>query len=130
MGGEAIVDQRKTYTLTDMVDISEDTVNSVGVELMGRPILGLVMPAMNGTTPEVNVEISVDLGSTWFPLLDADGATEAISITASGTAFAVSSDDLSPLAAYCGGEHSYVRVRLTVDTAQTADRTVTWVLCG
>lgn len=126
---EGIVDQRKTYLVADEIDISEDDDASQGVDLGGRPIMGLIVPALNDT-PDLTVEVSVDGGSNWVDLLQDDGSTQGITITGGASAFAVSSDDLSPLAAYCGGEHSDVLVRLVASVAQTSDRAFTWVVCG
>ena len=127
---EAIVNQRKTYLIEDVIDISEDDDASQGVSLQGRPIVGLIVPAVNGTTPAVNVEVSPDGGSSWVDLLDKDGSTQAIAITTGASSFAVNGDDLTPLQPYCGGEHSEVLVRLTISVAQTSDRTFKWVVCA
>ena len=100
---------------------------SGGVCLLGRPLLGLLVPAVNGTSPDINAEFSIDGGTTWYDVLEDDGSTEAVALTGTATAHGVGSDDLSPLAGYCGHE---VFVRLVIDTAQTAAREFTWISVG
>ena len=130
MGGETAISERMSLEIVDTIDISEDDDATVGVEFTGRPILGLFVPAMNGSAPTLNAEVSRDGGSSWVDLLDADGSTQALEISAGATAFAVDSDDLSCLAGYCGGRHVSpdVRVRLVSSVAQTADREFGWIV--
>jgi hypothetical protein len=102
---------------------------SDGVNLMFRPIMGLAVPVMNGA-PTVNVEISLD-GTNYYDLLDSDGATQAIGITAGAAAFMVSSDDLTPLAGYVAQYAEVaILVRLAVSATQTAEREFAWLTVG
>jgi len=129
--GYDVVDMRGSLKVDDLVDISEDDDASVGRHLLGRPILGLLVPICNDT-PTITFEISIDGGSNWYDLHDSDGSTDPISITGGAAAFFVSSDDLSPLAGYCGrvdGE-TKVLVRAVFSAAQTSDRTLTWLVVG
>lgn len=130
MGGEVVVSERMTMEIADVMDVSVDDDATVGVEFQGRPILGLLVPAMNGTAPKVQAEVTRDGGGSWVDLLESDGSTQALEISAGAAVFAVSSDDLSPLAAYVGGRHVSpdVMVRLVCDVAQTADRTFRWLV--
>ena len=116
--------ERMSGLLVDAIDSGAAV--SAGVCLLGRPLVGLLVPAVNGTAG-INVEFSLDGGTTWIDLLEDDGATEAITLDATATAHGVSSEDLAPLAAYCGHE---VRVRLVIGTAQTAEREFTWISVG
>ena len=102
-----------------LVDVSVDDDKSEAFTLPGRPILNLLVPALNGT-PTITVEASPDNGLTWVALKDSDGATDAISITGGASAFWVSADDLSPLAALCQPD---ILLRLALSAAQSADRT-------
>ena len=96
------------------------------VSMIGRPILGLIVPAMNGTGPTVTPQISPD-GDNWYNVWDQDGSTESVEITAGVSAFAVNSEDLSPLAGYVARD---VWIRLVSSVAQTADRAFTWLTIG
>ena len=112
----------RSYTLVDvLVDISEDDDASQPFVLPGRPILNLLVPALNDT-PTITVQASADEGSTWADLKDADGSTDAIEISGGASAFWVSADDLSPLAALCVPG---VQLRLALSAAQSSDRTFT-----
>ncbi len=120
----SIISERMGSLITDTVAASAQV--SAGVCLQGRPILGLVLPALNDT-PDVNVEVSIDGGDTWLDLLQDDGSTQAIEIAGGASAFAVSSDELTPLAAYVDDQ---VLVRLALSVAQTAARIITWIALG
>jgi len=127
-GNEIILSQRQSSSVDMLLDISTDNQNSQGVWLGGRPILGLLMAGCNGT-PDVTFKLSLDEGAHWYELLEDDGATAAITIAAGATAFFVSSDDLSQLAGYVGtADGVKVLVRAVFSVAQTADRTLTWLL--
>ena len=128
MGSHTVLSNRNAIKLEDVLDYSEDDDVTAGINLAGFPILGLLVPVLN-TTPDVTIEICID-GSNWYELLKADGSTDAISITGGATAFFVSSDVLTPLAAYMGHlrDETYdILVRLKTSAAQTADRTFTWI---
>ncbi|NIP95943.1 MAG: hypothetical protein GWO24_21910 [Akkermansiaceae bacterium] len=116
--------ERMSGLLVDVMDSGAQV--SEGVCLLGRPLLGLLVPAVNGTAG-INVEFSIDEGTTWHDLLEDDGSTEAVELGATGTAHGISANDLAPLAGYCGHE---VRVRLVIGTAQTAEREFTWISVG
>ena len=126
MGSDVRI-ERMGGQLVDTIDVSEDDDASVGVCLLGRPLLGLLVPAVNGTAPEINVEFTPDGGTTWYPILEDDGSTEAVALTGTATAHGVGSDDLSPLAGYCAHD---LKVRLVIATAQTADREFVWLTAG
>lgn len=101
-----------------------DSQHTPGFSLNGFPILGLFVPVCNGT-PVITFEVSKDGGATWFALKKADGGTAAPSIQGGAAAFAVSSEDLAPLAAYVGGTGE-ILIRLVFSVAQTANRTFTF----
>jgi hypothetical protein len=114
----------------EVAQMDSGGVVSDGVWLQGRPLLGLMVPDMNaGGT--VNVEVSIDGGTTWADLLTAQG-TQAIAITAPAAAMFLSSEVLAPLAGYVGfyGEDIWDRVlvRLAATATQTADREFTWLM--
>jgi len=106
--------------------IASGATHSDAVSMLGRPILGLIVPAMNGTGPTVTPEVSLD-GSNWYSVWDQDGATEALEITAGVSAFAVNSEDLAPLSGYVAKD---VWIRLVSSVAQTAERAFTWLTIG
>lgn len=110
---------RQDYIHEVLVDISVDDDASEAFHLYGRPIVGLYVPVCNDT-PAITFEVSLDEGVTWADLLDSNGALQAIEIQAGASAFFVSSDDLSPLGAYCG---DLCRLRLVLSVAQSSDRT-------
>lgn len=101
-----------------------DSQHTPAFSLQGFPILGLFVPVCNGT-PVITFELSKDGGATWFALKEADGSTAGIAIQAGAAAFAVSSDELGPLAAYTGGTGELL-IRLVLSVAQTTNRTFTW----
>jgi hypothetical protein len=118
---------RNAKKIVDVLDYSEDNTHSQGVNLAGCPILGLLVPVLD--TGPVMVEISID-GSNWYALKNADGSNDAVNISGGGTAFFVSSDVLTPLAAYTAhlrDQANDVKVRLKTGAAQTADRTFIWI---
>ena len=122
------IGDRNAIKMVDTLTYTVDADATAGINLKGFPILGLLVPVLN-TTPDVTIEISID-GSNWYELLKADGSTDAISITGGATAFFVSSDVLTPLAAYVGhlrDETNDILVRIKTSVAQTADRTFTWI---
>lgn len=124
------ISNRNEIHIPDTLTYTVDDDATAGVNLRGYPILGLIVPVLNNT-PTINLEISLD-GSTWLPLKKADGSTPAISITGGAAAFAVSSDVLTPLAAYVGHlrDQDPIKVRLALSAAQTADRVFTWIGLG
>jgi hypothetical protein len=121
------ISDRNARLFEDTLTYTVDNQHTEGVNLQGYPILGLLVPVINAGT--VTVEISLDDGSTWLSLKDADGSTASISITGGGTAFFVSSDVFTPLAAYCAHLRGDIDllVRLVTGATQTADRTFTWI---
>ena len=123
------ISDRNARMFVDILDFSEDDDATGGINLAGFPILGLLVPVL-GSTPTITIEISLDGGSTWQALKNADGSTDSISITGGATAFFVSSDVFTPLAAYCAHLRDVtndVLVRLALSAAQAADRTFTWI---
>lgn len=123
-----VISNRNAHKFTAILDYDVDSTHTPGVNLQGYPILGLLVPITNGT-PVVTIEISID-GTNWYALTTADGSTAAISITGGATPFFVSSDVLTPLAAYVGSLRDVsndILVRLKTSVAQTADRTFTWL---
>jgi hypothetical protein len=123
------ISDRNAHLFVDVLDYDVDDDATAGINLAGFPILGLLVPVLNDT-PTITVEITTDGGTTWLSLLKADGTTAAVSITGGATAFYVSSDVLSPLAAYAAHLRDVtndVQVRLKTSAAQTADRTFTWI---
>lgn len=124
-----VISNRNAHKFEDVLTYTADDDATAGVNLAGLPILGLLVPVTNGT-PTVTIEISLDGGSNWYALKNADGSTDSISISAGATAFFVSSDVLTPLAAYVGHLRDVtndILVRLKTSVAQTADRTFVWL---
>lgn len=123
------VSDRNARLFEDVLTYTVDNQHTAGISLCGYPILGLLVPVVNAGT--VQPEISIDEGATWLPLKKADGTTNAISISGGASAFFVSSDVFTPLAAYVAKLHpndtDKVRVRLVTGATQTADRTFTWI---
>ena len=95
-----------------MLTMENNGTTTTSEKLLGRPIAGLFLPVLNGT-PLITFQVSLN-DITFMDLLDEDGATDAISIQGGVAAFAVSSDDLSPLAAYASNEHVWVRLKSSV----------------
>lgn len=124
-----ILSNRNTIKIQDKLTYTVDDDATAGVNLGGYPVLGLLVPVTNGT-PVVTMEITLDGGSNWYALMEADGSTAAISISAGATAIFVGSDELTQLAAFTGhleGATNDIKVRLKLSVAQTADRTFTWI---
>jgi len=119
---------RNSHRIDDVLAYATDNDDTPGVNLAGFPILGLLVPVLE-STPTITVQICID-GSNWYDLLEDDGSTDAISITGGATAFFVSSDVFTPLAAYTGSFQPVandIKVRLHLSAVQTADRTFTWI---
>lgn len=125
MGSQTTLSGRGARLFEDKLYYAVDNQRTVGLNLQGYPILGLLVPVINVGT--VTVEISVDGGDNWYPLKDADGSNAAISISGGAAAFFVSSDVFTPLAGYVGESGSEVLVRLVTGATQDADRTFTWI---
>ena len=122
------LDSRTCTFVDDTIDITADDDRSAGVDLDGKPILGLLVPVLNDT-PIVTLELSAD-GENWYAIKDANGSTDSVSITGGTTAFFVSSDVLTPLAAYAGrlpGGVGGMKVRVVTSESQSADRVFTWI---
>lgn len=122
------ISDRNAHRFDDVLTYTVDNQHTAGTNLSGLPILGLLVPVVNAGT--ITVEISLDGGSTWLPLKQADGSTAAISITGGASAFFVSSDVFTPLAAYVAHLRDVPNdtlVRLATGATQTADRTFTWI---
>lgn len=123
------ISNRNAQKIPDVLTYTVDNDATAGKNLAGYPILGLLVPVLN-STPTVTIEISID-GTNWYALKNADGSTASISITGGATPFFVSSDVLTPLAAYVGSLRDVsnnILVRLKTSVAQTADRTFTWIV--
>lgn len=112
--------QRQCKTVTCLIDISEDDDLSTVTDLEGLALTGLLVPVTNGT-PALTFQVCATEDGTFVDLLDKDGSTNAVEISGGAAAFGVSADDLSPLAPY-----RFVKVKSSV--AQSADRTLTWIL--
>lgn len=112
--------QRQRMVKTCLIDITADDDLSTAIDLEGCPLLGMLVPAMNGT-PTLTPMACDTIDGTYLDLLDQDGSTSAVSIQAGASAFAVSSDYLTPLAGY-----RFLKWKSTVP--QTSDRTLTMVL--
>lgn len=123
-----LLGNRNTLVLLDLLDYSEDSQHTAGINLQGFPVLGLLVPVLNNS-PIITVEISLD-GSTWLAVMKSNSTTAAVSIQGGATAFAVGSDELTQLAAYCGHLRTVpdLKVRLVLSVAQTADRIFSWVV--
>lgn len=126
----ATISNRNAMRKEVVLDYDVDSTHTPAVNLGGFPILGLLVPIVNGT-PLITVEVCID-GTNWHPLLKGDGTTDAISISGGAAAFFVSSDVLTPLAAYAGHQQpnmwaNDILVRLVASVAQTADRTFVWI---
>lgn len=112
----------------ELTAIDSGALVSAGVPFYGRPILGLLVPAVNGAAA-LNVEISLDGGANYYDLLTAGGTAQAIAITGGAAAFMVSSDDLSPLAGYVADyEEEPILTRLVASATQTAEREFVWLM--
>ena len=99
--------------ITIPFSIANGQTTSGAVRLAGQTVVGLVIPALNGT-PTLNAQVSYD-GSGWHNLLKADGASQAIAITGGASGFAVGLDELTRLA-------PFPYFRLVASITQTADR--------
>lgn len=126
-----MIEGRKSNVVEDTITIAEDNDATAGVDLDGKPILGLLVPVLNDT-PALTFEVSIDGGENWYSLKNKDGSTDSISITGGATAFFVSSDDLTPLTAYSGRlpGSATIKVRIVSSEAQDADRAFSWIVLG
>ena len=106
----------KSIAKQALIDISEDTTNSVGVNTDGMLLAGIIFPAtMTGST--VTFDFATD-NSTWVDVVETDGTEVSYTVSAgnivrvdpSGWAFASS---------------GYIRI--TSGSAEAADRKITLV---
>jgi len=111
--------KRVSDVRTCLVDISEDDDLSTEVDLGGYALMGLIIPTIDSAN--LTFEVSDATGGTFSTLKDKGGT--AVTVTAGTGGFAVSADDLAPLAAY-----RYVKV--ATSATQTADRTFKFILKG
>ena len=96
-----------------LIDISEDAVNSTGVQADGLLLSGLVFPAaMTGTA--VTFDFSFD-GSTWVDVVETDGTEVTYTVSAGN----VTRVDPSGWAFATAGS-----VRVTSDGTEAADREI------
>ncbi len=119
---------RNAVEIVDTLAFAVDNNDTPGVNLAGFPILGLLVPILE-TTPTITPQVSID-GTNFYDIYNADGATASISIVGGAAPFFVSSDVLTPLAAYVAHlrrETHEVTVRLHLSAVQTADRIFTWI---
>ena len=119
---------RNSKRIIDTLAFATDNDDTPGVNLAGFPILGLLVPVLNGA-PNITAQVSID-GTNFYDIYETDGATDAIIIVGGAAPFFVSSDVLTPLAAYVAHlrrDTPDVLVRLHLSVAQTADRIFTWI---
>ena len=124
---EERLSERMTGFVIDAID--SGGVASDGVWLQGRPILGLMVPAM-ASGGSVNLQVSVDGGTTFVNLLTA-GGTQALELAQGTGGYALSSDDLSVLAGYVGHQgvdEDEILARLVATASATAEREFTWLM--
>ena len=96
-----------------LIDISEDAVNSTGVQADGLLLSGIVFPAaMTGTA--VTFDFSFD-GSTWVDVVETDGTEVSYTVSAGN----VTRVDPSGWAFATAGF-----VRVTSDGTEAADREI------
>ena len=122
------ISNRNSKRIIDTLDFATDDNDTPGVNLAGFPILGLLVPVLNGA-PNITAQVSID-GTNFYDIYETDGATAAIIIVGGAAPFFVSSDVLTPLAAYVAHlrrDTPDVLVRLHLSVAQTADRIFTWI---
>ncbi len=125
------IGNRNTIRVDAVLTYTVDDDATAPINLGGFPILGLLVPVMNGG-PGITVEVCID-GTNWYPLRKSDGTTAAVSITGGASAFFVGSDELTQLAAFVGHLHDWscdVQVRLRTSVAQSANRTFTFIGLG
>lgn len=111
LSGRRVDDQVATITYLTDDDLSD------AISIRGHAITGLLIPTIDSGS--ITFMVSDTKTSTYYTLNDKDGT--AITITAGTGGFAVSTDDLTPLAAY-----RFIKVKTSV--AQTADREFTFIL--
>lgn len=121
------ISNRNAARFEDVLDYDADDTHTAGVNLGGYPIMGLLVPVVNGS-PTITIEATID-GTNWYALKKSDGSTDAVSVVGGATAFFLGSDELTQLAAYVGRipEGTQLKVRLKTSVAQTADRTFIWL---
>ena len=96
-----------------LIDISEDAVNSTGVQADGLLLSGIVFPAaMTGTA--VTFDFSFD-GSTWVDVVETDGTEVSYTVSAGN----VTRVDPSGWAFATAGF-----IRVTSDGTEAADRQI------
>ena len=96
-----------------LIDISEDAVNSTGVQADGLLLSGIVFPAaMTGTA--VTFDFSFD-GSTWVDVVETDGTEVSYTVSAGN----VTRVDPSGWAFATTGS-----LRVTSDATEAADRKI------
>ena len=76
--------------------IAEDGTTSAVIDIEGYAVTGLLIPTIDSAN--LTFTVSNLTGGTYYTVKDMDGST--FTITASTGAFAVGSDDLSPLFGY------------------------------
>ena len=123
--------ERRSGLVTAAID--SGALNSEGVWLQAKPLLGLLVPVMNAAVCSVNAEVSIDGGTNYYDLLTAAGTQGLEFASVVGEAFFLSSEDLAPLAGYVGryadnSVWAHVLVRLVASATQTADREFTWLM--
>ena len=96
-----------------LIDISEDAVNSTGVQTDGLLLSGIVLPAtMTGTA--ITFDFSFD-GSTWVDVVETDGTEVSYTVSAGN----VTRVDPSGWAFASSGF-----IRVTSGSAEAADRSI------
>ena len=101
-----------------LYEVDDD--ESDAVDLRGYGLLGLIVPDVEQAS-NLQFTVSDTEAGTYLPLSNADGT--AYTITLPGAVAAISTMDLTPLAAY-----RWVKVFMTVK--QTANREFLWMLKG
>jgi hypothetical protein len=76
--------------------IAKDASLSGAADLKGHGLIGLIIPTIDSAN--ISFQVSDSLGGAYVDLKDKAG--DAITVTAGTGGFAVSADDLGPLAAY------------------------------
>ena len=111
LSGRRVDDQVATITFEDDDDLSD------AISVRGHAITGLIIPTIDSAN--LTFQVCDTRTGTYSTLKDKDGST--ITITAGTGGFAVSTDDLTPLAAYRF-------IKIATSAAQTADREFLFIL--
>lgn len=88
--------ERQYRFLEALLDYSEDTTHSALVDLGGAAVVGLFLPTI--VTGDVTFEATYDPSVTPVTVKAKDGTS--LTVTAGTGGFAVSAEDLAPLAGY------------------------------